>query len=344
MGYFLIIFATLLIIETSSIILVNLPFKTDIYQEEFQEEIKKIEQKIQQEKKEEISKRTKEIELEINKIQTILDEKRENFNKKVWELESTIEKLNNDYETKRDSIEETLQKYSQKEQEKITQKLLDRQQAIESELHTLEDKYQLTIQDYEYRTYDIQCKYEEEEKELNQKIEEKRQEINNLIEQFKKDEELRKENDFYRITISESAKEDIGRLKSMAAQLNNPSILYKLIWKEYYEKGFNAMIGRTLGKDADAIGIYKITNIKNQMCYIGQTKAGFKNRWRTHCRRAVKAEEGTSNRLYQEMWKEGLENFTFQIVEKCSIDKLTEREKFFISLYNSKEFGYNSKM
>ena len=79
------------------------------------------------------------------------------------------------------------------------------------------------------------------------------------------------------------------------------------------------------------------------MCYIGQTKAGFKNRWRTHAKRAVKAEDGTSNRLYQDMWENGLENYTFQIVEKCTPDKLTEREKFYIDFFNSKEWGFNSK-
>jgi group I intron endonuclease len=79
------------------------------------------------------------------------------------------------------------------------------------------------------------------------------------------------------------------------------------------------------------------------MCYIGQTKAGFKNRWRTHAKRAVKAEDGTSNRLYQDMWENGLENYTFQIIEICEKDRLTEREKFYIDFFNSKEWGFNSK-
>ena len=340
----LIIFVVLLIIQIILLILEHLPHNSNnIYKQDFQKEIKKIEDKIQQEKDIQIAQRTEEIKIEIDKIQTILDEKRENFNKQKADLELLVEQLNNDYKEKRATIEQSIQDYSQQEQKKMTQKLLDRQKEIENDLRRVEEKYQLTLIDYENKAFDVKCKYEDEEKELKEKLEEKRREINNLIEQFKKDEELRKENDFYRITISESAKEDINKLKSMAAQLNNSSILYKLIWKEYYEKGFNAMIGRVLGEDKEAVGIYKITNIKNQMCYIGQTRAGFKNRWRTHAKRAVKAEEGTSNRLYQEMWDEGLENFTFQIVEKCTVDKLTEREKFYIDFYNSKEFGYNSK-
>lgn len=104
------------------------------------------------------------------------------------------------------------------------------------------------------------------------------------------------------------------------------------------------MIGRVLGDDKDSTGIYKITNIKNQMCYIGQTKAGFKNRWRTHVKRGLGCEEQTNNRLHDALKKEGIENFTFQVVEICNEKILTERERFYINFYDSKNWGYNSKM
>lgn len=42
----------------------------------------------------------------------------------------------------------------------------------------------------------------------------------------------------------------------------------KVIWKVYYEKPCNDMIGRILGNKKRS-GIYKITNIENKMCYIG---------------------------------------------------------------------------
>ena len=80
------------------------------------------------------------------------------------------------------------------------------------------------------------------------------------------------------------------------------------------------------------------------MCYIGQTKAGFKNRWRTHVKRGLGCEEQTNNRLYTALWEEGVENFTFQVVEMCDKNNLTEREKFYIDFYNSKDYGYNSKI
>jgi hypothetical protein len=44
------------------------------------------------------------------------------------------------------------------------------------------------------------------------------------------------------------------------------------------------------------------------------------------------------------MQKDGIQNFTFELIEECPKDKLTEREKFYINLYNSKNYGLNEKV
>lgn len=41
------------------------------------------------------------------------------------------------------------------------------------------------------------------------------------------------------------------------------------------------------------------------------------------------------------MKRYGIHNFTFEILEKCDKDKLSEREKFYISLYKTNEWGLN---
>ena len=319
------------------------PSKQRLYEEEFQRAAHEIEERLRKEREEQINSQSEQIRQEIHNMEIMLEEKAKTYKQTQDEWLQRVQNLKESYERQREEITSSIKEHALKEQQVMTEKLLQKQQEIEKEVQTLDDKYNLTVVDYENKMFDIRCKFEAEEQDLNSQIIQKRNEINALIEQFKKDEEARKEADFYRIPITPAAQNDINKLKGVAAQLNNPSTLYKLIWKEYYENGFNAMIGRVLGDDKDSIGIYKITNIKNQMCYIGQTKAGFKNRWRTHAKRAVKAEDGTSNRLYQDMWENGLENYTFQIVEKCTPDKLTEREKFYIDFFNSKEWGFNSK-
>lgn len=49
-----------------------------------------------------------------------------------------------------------------------------------------------------------------------------------------------------------------------------------------------------------------------------------------------------NNKLYQSMAEYGVWNFTFEILEKCSKNQLNEKESFYISLYQSNEFGFNS--
>ena len=343
MIYVCIILGVLLLAAVGYIIyLLKPPSKQRLYEEEFQRAAHEIEERLRKEREEQINSQSEQIRQEIHNMEIMLEEKEKTYKQTQDEWLQRVQDLKESYERQREEITSSIKEHALKEQQVMTEKLLQKQQEIEKEVQTLDDKYNLTVVDYENKMFDIRCKFEAEEQDLNSQIIQKRNEINALIEQFKKDEEARKEADFYRIPITPAAQNDINKLKGVAAQLNNPATLYKLIWKEYYENGFNAMIGRVLGNDKEKSGIYKITDIRNQMCYIGQT-TNFKNRWRTHAKRAVKAEEGTSNRLYQDMWENGLENYTFQIVEICGKDKLTEREKFYIDFFNSKEWGFNSK-
>lgn len=171
------------------------------------------------------------------------------------------------------------------------------------------------------------------------KAENRQQEI---IEQYKRAEQIKQNKDFYRIVLSENAQEDVKKLRKIADELHDPSVLYKLIYKTYYERPFNEMIGRVI-TGRGSIGIYKITNIENGRVYIGQTKQSFKERWRTHLKRGVKAEPGTANKLYSAMWDDGIENFTFEVLAECDSSELNIKEKEYISLYHGDTWGYNTQ-
>ena len=41
------------------------------------------------------------------------------------------------------------------------------------------------------------------------------------------------------------------------------------------------------------------------------------------------------------MHEYGLHNFSFELLEECSREELDEKEKNFIEIYDSKNFGYN---
>lgn len=162
-----------------------------------------------------------------------------------------------------------------------------------------------------------------------------------IIEQFKKDEETKQKQDFYHIKLNDVEKKDVAQLKRLALEFSKPEIIYKLMYEVYYKTRLEELFKRVLGENATKGGIYKITNIENQKIYIGKTTK-FLDRWRTHSKRGCNIER-ISGQLYDAMFDEGVENFTFEIVEVCAKEEQSEKEKYWIDFYKSKEYGYNSK-
>ena len=161
------------------------------------------------------------------------------------------------------------------------------------------------------------------------------------IEVAKMREAERTAKDFYRLQIEETALADIKELREVMKRLNQPEVLGKLIWKVYYEKPYTDLCGRIF--NSPKCGIYMITNLENNMCYVGQA-VNVQERWRQHIKRAIGAETPTQNKLYPAMAKFGVENFTFQLIEEVTDRKLLdEREDYWQEFYKAKEFGYSIK-
>lgn len=101
------------------------------------------------------------------------------------------------------------------------------------------------------------------------------------------------------------------------------------------------MAARVLGTGTTVTGVYKITNKLSGMSYIGQAK-DVRERWREHLKCGLGIDTPSNNRLYQAMLKDGVDSFTFELLEACPSQELDEKEKFYIALYQTKEYGYNS--
>lgn len=84
------------------------------------------------------------------------------------------------------------------------------------------------------------------------------------------------------------------------------------------------------------IGIYKITNKLNGKSYIGQSIHCDK-RFKEHCR-------GKKQFIDETIQLEGIENFSFELLEECEEAKLNEREDYYINKYNTMfPNGYNKR-
>lgn len=157
----------------------------------------------------------------------------------------------------------------------------------------------------------------------------------------KRAEEIKTQADFYKLQLSEIDIEEIRMLRNIAPYLRDQEPLNKVIWKMYYEKPTTDLIGRVIGSGIHT-GIYKITNLDNNKCYVGQA-VNLAERWKQHIKRGVGADTPTRNKLYPAMMAIGVERFSFEVVEECGREQLDAREDYWQDYFKAKEFGYSIK-
>lgn len=96
------------------------------------------------------------------------------------------------------------------------------------------------------------------------------------------------------------------------------------------------------------IGIYKITNQVNKKVYIGQSVDIIK-RYQEHLRAGQpdkyshKNDRDIKTPLHLAIQKYGVENFSLTILEECLKEELNDKEKYWITKYqsNNQKYGYN---
>lgn len=157
-----------------------------------------------------------------------------------------------------------------------------------------------------------------------------------------KEQEVKDNKDNYRLIPSASDLADSRRLEIVKKELNKPRILCMLVWQTYWQplakKQFPLII-----QAKTKCGIYKITNIVTDECYIGQSVDIYK-RWCEHCKCGLGIDTPPGNKLYKAIQEYGLDNFTFELITECEPSELNEKEKYFISLYQADTFGYNGNI
>lgn len=260
-------------------------------------------------------------------LETKVDELKNSISNLEEASRTAAEKLyNSSMETMQEALSnaaEKLGKDYQEQEELFKQEYLTLMEDLTNELRTELLQKQETLEDIKNQINDIGSIFAA------------------AVEANKRTQEMLDQEDFYRLQLSEEDLEEVYKLKDISKFLRNKEPLNKVIWKVYYEKPYTDLIGRVIGK-GQKTGIYKITNIKNKMCYVGQA-VDVSNRWKQHIKRGLGAETPTKNKLYPVMAKEGVENFTFELIEECSPAQLNDREKYWQEFFKAKEFGYSIK-
>lgn len=202
-------------------------------------------------------------------------------------------------------------------------------------------KYQENVAAFEEQYKETVAGMMEQYKVLEASVSQMRATNDAAVAAAKRAAELADQQDYYRIQLSAADLHEIELLRQVEPYLRDKEPLNKVIWKCYYEKPYTDLIGRVVGAGIKT-GIYKITNLENQMCYVGQA-VNIADRWRQHIKRGIGAEAPTRNKLYPAMLSVGVHNFTFEIIEECDRALLNEREDYWQEYFKAKEFGYSIK-
>ena len=226
------------------------------------------------------------------------------------------------------------------------------QERLERSLELESDKYRQAVEDFEKELEDIKVasalalsenltKKQAAIQESEIQLKDMQAKVAAAVQASKRAEEMITQQNFYRIQLSEIDIDEIEKLRSVEPYLRDKEPLNKVIWKVYYEKPTNDLIGRVIGSGTHT-GIYKITNVESQKCYVGQA-ANLADRWKQHIKRGVGADAPTRNKLYPAMRELGPENFTFEVIEECERSLLDSREDYWQDYFKAKEFGYSIK-
>lgn len=175
---------------------------------------------------------------------------------------------------------------------------------------------------------------------IKSELEEERTKRAAINEEIRRQKQLEEQQDFYRIQLNPNDKDDVEILRSVAPRLRHPEAINKVIWSGYYQKPL-AELRKRLLPNGDVSGVYKITRLKTNEIYIGQTTSVDK-RWQEHVKSALGVGTLASSQLHRVMASDGCENFTFELLEAVPKDKLRERESYYIDFYDSKTYGLNS--
>ena len=280
-----------------------------------------------------------------------------NANKKIYE---ETERLKAEYELYKTTNETILSENNKlttqieegKKHLSTIQNAIDNQQEMSSNAFKnycdiLEKRYKEVEEEHDMEIEALNTAYSNLQLKLLREADEVRSDLDKIkatrtaaIEAARREKDIESNLTFYCLDISDADKIDIAKLEALKPSLNKPRVLSMLIWQTWFQKPLKALSANVVGA-TDVTGIYKITNIKTKECYIGQA-IHIKDRFVEHAKCGLGIDTPAGNKLYKAIQEFGLWNFSFEVLEECPREQLNEKEKYYIDLYSSYDYGYNS--
>ena len=234
----------------------------------------------------------------------------------------------------------------------IEEQRRQRQEELDAQFEERQANLNLRMQQFTQQAQEQVNKAEEEAREQIEKLEQRKvdaikatneqiDKFESILEVLRKYDAEQQEKLFYTIQLPEEYHEDIEfLLTTVAAKVQHPDIISKLVWQEYVKPNLDNTFKRIEIKPEP--GIYKLTSLQNGKCYIGKS-VDVKKRIADHFKSSVGLSIISDQEVHHIIKKEGFWNWMIEIITYCEKDKLGELEKYYIDFFKSQTYGYNKR-
>lgn len=273
----------------------------------------------------------------------ILDEQVEYEKYKLEEcrkdLSAAIDVYNDLTENKIKELDASMEEQRQKRQVDLDKQFEESKQKLDLKVERYKDDCEKLIG----QITDMTERSKEENftmiQQYHNEIEACKQQYESLLEPIKQYEKERQERLFYTIQLPEEYQDDIDfLLTTVAAKVQHPDIVSKLVWNEYVKPNLDNTFKRIEIKSEP--GIYKLTSLANGMSYIGKS-TDVKKRIADHFKSAIGIKSIADQAVHHAILKEGFWNWTIEIITYDDKERLNELEKYYIEFFKTQEYGYN---
>lgn len=236
-------------------------------------------------------------------------------------------------------IDEIMEEQRQRRQESLDETFKEKKAFLESELAASVKQYDKQAEEAKQIAWSLVEEAQNKVKEYQLAEQQERERFESLrkpLMQYEMDKQRRL---FYTIQLPEELHEDIEfLLTTVAAKVQHPDIISKLVWAEYVKPYLDETFKRIEIRPEP--GIYKITNINSGKSYIGKS-TNVKTRIADHFKSSVGIKSIADQAVHHAILKEGFWNWTIEIITYCEKERLSDLEKYYIDFFKTQEFGYN---
>lgn len=309
--------------------------------DDYQQQLKEIKEHLDFDKKalNEYQSKLLDIQIKVNAEQQKLTDMRNQLDSAQTSLTDARDEYHHLVNDRMKEIDQAMEEQRQKRQVSLDETFQEKKAVLQAEYENTLRQYDESAEEAKNIAANLIEEAQNKVKEYQLAEEQQRERFLSLrkpLLQYEMDKQAKL---FYTIQLPEEYRDDIEfLLTTVAAKVQHPDIISKLVWAEYVKPNLDDTFKRIEIKAEP--GIYKLTNIDSGKAYIGKS-TDIKKRIADHFKSSIGIKSIADQAVHHEILKTGFWNWTIEALTYCDKEKLSELEKYYIEFFDTQTFGYN---